>query len=59
MGTVSAAQMTELAERAQEIATGGPKPTEIQLGKERFLAASVGLSSPDWPLVTLTVLKIL
>lgn len=57
VGTVSAAQMAELAGRAREIASGDPKPAEIQLGTERFLASSVGLSSPDSPPVTLTVLK--
>jgi len=66
VGTLSPAQREGLAARAQGPLQGGPlqsdaagsaRPKEIQLGSEKFLAASVGLSSESPPAVTLTVLR--
>jgi signal transduction histidine kinase len=57
VSTLSAVQQADLARRAEEPAAANPKPEEIQLGSERFLEASVVLSSESSPLVTLTVLR--
>jgi signal transduction histidine kinase len=57
VSTVPAAQIPELARRVKEFARMDPAPEVIQLGTERFLATSVGLSAGNSPLVTLTVLK--
>jgi hypothetical protein len=55
VGTVPSAQRAELATR--HLTAGSSKPEAVQLGTERFLAASIGLSSTNSPPVTLTVLK--
>lgn len=55
--TLSAAQKAEMASRSGEFAARDPKPREIQLGAERFLMTTVGISSEPKPMVTLTVLK--
>lgn len=56
-GTIPAAQRAEFSAKAQHLSIANSRPEEIQLGDERFLAASVALSSRNAPAVTLTVLK--
>ncbi len=57
VSTLSATQNEALAQQNDEPSSRGSGPREIQLGAERFLVSSVGLSSEPTPLVTLTVLK--
>jgi signal transduction histidine kinase/CheY-like chemotaxis protein len=56
--TLNATQQSELAPPARGAANSAPRaPQEIQLGSERFLVTSVGLSLEGGPAVSLTILK--
>jgi signal transduction histidine kinase len=57
VSTVSAAQRKQLALSIDRLVAAQGGPEEIQLGRERFLSTSVGMSSGNSNLVTLTVLK--
>jgi signal transduction histidine kinase len=57
LSTVPASQQSVLAERLRSVAAGGSAPEEIRLADERFLAASLRLSTEGAPLVTVTFLK--
>jgi signal transduction histidine kinase len=68
LGSVAASQVAFLhdgkvvvstlsASQAQALARSGGGPSELDLGRERFLATSVDLSTADSGAVTLTVLK--
>ena len=57
ISTVSESQRGDLAQNAENFATGESIAKEVQLGGERFLATTVGLSRGRSPEVSLTVLK--
>ena len=57
LSTVPPSQQSALATRLGAATTNGSAPEEIRLGDERFLAASLRLSSEGAPLVTVTFLK--
>lgn len=57
ISTVPESQRGDLARHAESFATGESIPKEVQLGSERFLATTVGLSRGRSPEVSLTVLK--
>jgi signal transduction histidine kinase len=57
VSTVSAQQRNDLTRSIGRLAAAPGKPQEIQLGRERFLSTSVGMSSRNSNPVTLTVLK--
>lgn len=57
ISTVSESQRGDLAQDAENFATGESIAKEVQLGGERFLATTVGLSRGRSPEVSLTVLK--
>jgi signal transduction histidine kinase/CheY-like chemotaxis protein len=56
--TLNPNQQSELTPPARAPSNGAPcVPKEIQLGSERFLVTSVGLSAEGGPAVSLTILK--
>src|SRR6266568_3021168 len=57
VSTVSSAERAGIEQHVDQFVTTDPKPWEIQLGPERFLATSVRLSSETAVPVTLTVFK--
>ena len=57
VSTVSAEQRSDLTRSIDRLVAARGRPQEIQLGRERFLSTSVGMSSGNSNLVTLTVLK--
>ena len=57
VSTVSSAERAGIEQHVDRFVTTDPKPWEIQLGPERFLATSVRLSSETAVPVTLTVFK--
>ena len=55
--TVPGSERTDLAKHLNQPVAAGNKPSEIEIGSEKFLATSVRLSSETSAPVTLTVLK--